>query len=79
MGWKHVETLQMGPPSTKERYGNVVKVRSNQYEIKSNMETGGKRIESRMEIEGNRTWYNVETKENGTKNLHSMETKEKGI
>ena len=30
MGWKHVDTLQMGPPSTKERVGNVVKVRSNQ-------------------------------------------------
>ena len=30
MGWKHVDTLHMGPPSTKERVGNVVKVRSNQ-------------------------------------------------
>ena len=27
MGWKHVDTLQMGPPSTKERVVNVVKVR----------------------------------------------------
>ena len=28
MEWKHVDTLQMGPPSTKERVGNVVKFRS---------------------------------------------------
>ena len=40
MGWKHVYTLQMGPPPTKERVGNVVKVRSNKEEIESNMETG---------------------------------------
>ena len=33
MGWKHVDTLQMGLPSTKEGDGNVVKVRSNQEEI----------------------------------------------
>ena len=57
---------------------NVVKVRSNQEEIKSNMETGGERIESSVETEGDRTGYNVETKENGTKKcLHSVETKEK--
>ena len=32
-----------------------------------------------METEGDRTGYNVETKENGTKKcLHSVETKEKG-
>ena len=29
MGWKHIDTLQMGPSSTKERVVNVVKVRSN--------------------------------------------------
>ena len=29
MEWKHVDTLQMEPPSTNERVGNVVKVRSN--------------------------------------------------
>ena len=23
MGWKHIDTLQMGPPSTKERVGNM--------------------------------------------------------
>ena len=23
MRWKHIDTLQMGPPSTKERVGNV--------------------------------------------------------
>ena len=39
IGWKNVYTLQMGPPSTKERVGNVVKVMSNQEEIKFNMET----------------------------------------
>ena len=30
MGWKHVYTLQIRPPSTKERVGNEVKVMSNQ-------------------------------------------------
>ena len=45
MGWKHVDTLQMGPPSTKEIVGNLVKFRSNQEEIDSNMEIGGERIE----------------------------------
>ena len=44
MGWKHVDTLQMRPPSTKDRVGNVVKVRSNQEEIDSNIETGGEII-----------------------------------
>ena len=33
MGWKHADTLQMGPPSTKECVGNVVKVRSNQEKL----------------------------------------------
>ena len=23
MGWKHIDTLQMGPPSTKENVGNI--------------------------------------------------------
>ena len=79
MEWKHVDTLQMEPPSTKEHVGNVVKVRSNQEEIKSNMETRGEIIESRVETEGYRTGYNVETKENGTKKcLHIVETKGKG-
>ena len=79
MGWKHVDNLQMESTSTKERVGNVVKVRSNQEEIESNMETGGERIESSVETEGDRTGYNVETKENGTKKcLHSVEKKEKG-
>ena len=58
---------------------NVVKVRSNQEEIESNMETGGEIIESNVETEGDRTGYNVETKENGTKKyLQSVQTKEKG-
>ena len=30
IGWKHIDTLQMGPPSTKENVVDVVKVRSNQ-------------------------------------------------
>ena len=30
MGWKHVDNLQMGPASTKEGVGNVVKVRATQ-------------------------------------------------
>ena len=43
------------------------------------METGGERIESSVKTEGDRTGYNVETKENGTKkSLNSVETKEKG-
>ena len=33
------------------------------------METGGEIIESSVEIEVYRTGYNVETKENGTKNV----------
>ena len=61
-GWKHVNTLKMGPPSTNEIAGNVVKVRSNQEEIESNMDAGGERIESRVETEGDRTGYRVETK-----------------
>ena len=59
--------------------GNVFKVRSNQEEIESYIETGGERIESSMKTEGDRTGYNVETNENGTKQcLHNVETKEKG-
>ena len=47
----------------------------NQEEIDSRMETGGERIESIVDTEGNRTGYNVETKEYGVKNyLHSLET-----
>ena len=43
------------------------------------MDTGVEIIESILETEGDRTGYNVETKENGTKKcLHSVETKEKG-
>ena len=47
--------------------------------IESNMERGGEIIKSSVETEGDRTGYNVETKENGTKTcLHSVETKKKG-
>ena len=78
MGWKHIDTLHMGPPSIKECVGNVVRVMLNQEEIESNMETGGEIIESSMETEGERTKFNVETNGNGTKKcLHSMETKKK--
>ena len=42
------------------------------------MHTGGERIESSVETEGDRTGYTTETKENGTKTfLHSVEIKEK--
>ena len=42
------------------------------------MDTGGEIIESSVETEGYRTGYNVETKENVTKQyLHNVETKEK--
>ena len=44
---------------------NLDKIRSNQEEIESNMETGGEGIESSADTEGYRTGYNVETKENG--------------
>ena len=49
--------------------GNVVKIRSNQEEIESNMKTGGEIIEYNVDTEGDRTGYNMETKENGTKNV----------
>ena len=42
------------------------------------METGVERIESSVDTEGDRTGYNVETKEDGTKKcLHIVETNEK--
>ena len=69
----------MGPPSTKERVGNVVKVMSNQEEIKFNMETWRERIKSSADTEVDKTGYNVETKENDTKKcLYIVKTKEKG-
>ena len=40
----------------------MVKVRSNQEEIEYNMDTGGEIIKSDVEIERDRTGYNVETK-----------------
>ena len=56
----------------------MVNVRSNQEEIDSNMDKGGKGIKSIVETEGDRTGYNVETKENDTKErLHTVETKVK--
>ena len=41
MGYEHVDTLQMGPPSTKDRVGNVVKIGSNKEGIKSIVATVG--------------------------------------
>ena len=77
MGWKHVDTLQVRPPSINDSVGNVVKFRSNQLEIKSNMETGLERIQSKVKTKGDRKGYNMDTKENGTKKcLYSVETKE---
>ena len=68
--YKSTLTIQCG------YVGNVVKVRSKQEEIESNIETGEERIESSVETKGDRKGYNVETKENGTKKiLHSVETK----
>ena len=68
----------MGPPSTKERVVIVVKVRPNKEYIESNMDKGEEGIKSSVETEGDRTGYNVETNENGTKKrLHTVGTKEK--
>ena len=39
MGWKHVDTLQTRPPSSKERVGNVAEVESNRGEVVSSVET----------------------------------------
>ena len=55
----------------------MVKIRSNKEEIESNMEKGVERIESSVATEGDRTGYNVDTKEKGGKCHHSVETKEK--
>ena len=37
MGWKNVDTIRMGPPSTKKHVVNVVKVGSNREGIESSM------------------------------------------
>ena len=43
------------------------------------MEAGGEIIKYSMDTEEDRTGYNVDTKENGSKKcLHIVETKEKG-
>ena len=55
----------MGPPSTNERVGNVVKARSNQEETETNMETGGDRIESSVETEGDGAGHNAEKRKQG--------------
>ena len=39
MGWKHIDTLQMVPPSTKECVVNVFKVGSRKREVKSSVDT----------------------------------------
>ena len=66
MGWKHVDMIQMGPPSTKELVGDVVKIRSNKEEIESTMETERGRIESSEDTGGEMTGCRVETKEDKT-------------
>ena len=43
----------------------MVKFRSNQEEIESNMETGGEKIKSRADIKVDRIGYSVDTKERG--------------
>ena len=45
MEWKHIDTLQMVPPSNKERVGNVVNIISNNEEIKSSIDTDGEETE----------------------------------
>ena len=50
MEWTHVDTLQMGPPSTKWRVGNVVKVVSKQEVIESIIDTEGEKIKSIVEM-----------------------------
>ena len=57
--------------------GNVFRVMLNQEEIESNMETGVEIIKSRMEKEGERTKFNVETKGNGKKMSSQHGDKEK--
>ena len=42
MGWKHIDTLDIGPSSTKDRVGNVVNIRSIKEVIESSVETEGK-------------------------------------
>ena len=39
MGWKHVEILHMGLPSTKERVGGGVKVKLSKVEFESSVDT----------------------------------------
>ena len=52
MGWKQKDTRHKGPPSTKERAGNMVKFSSNNEEIKSLMEIEGGRIKSSVGTRG---------------------------
>ena len=39
MGCKHIDTIKMGPPSTKERVGNMEEVESIKEEINPNIKT----------------------------------------
>ena len=45
MGWKHVDTIQIGLTSTKECVGIVVNIRSNKEIIKYSVETEGEETE----------------------------------
>ena len=47
VGWKHVDTLQLVPPSTKERVVNMYKVKYRKKVIDSNVETKDKMWERR--------------------------------
>ena len=44
MGWKHIDNLHMGPPSTNERVENVDEVNSMKEVIESNIETKDKNV-----------------------------------
>ena len=64
MGWKHIDTLQMGPPSNKERVLNMDKVASRKEVVDSNIETKGeilvrKKLYADIVIHGNNKWNSV--------------------
>ena len=52
----------MGPPSNKERVGNVVKVSSSKEEIELSMDIERGRIKSSAETGGENTGYSLEKK-----------------
>ena len=48
MGWKHVDVIQMGPPSAKERVGNSVMIGPNKEVIESSIGIEGEEMEGKM-------------------------------